>query len=92
MLPTQKVERVVNMINSRKSLFDTALKMYKALMTRTAERCYSGEPYVVSDYIGFFRTKVEELFSPLWRIAPFLKNDDINIARTSKLLSVYFQW
>lgn len=77
MLSTKKV--VSCMINSRKTLFNTAYNMYKALMTRTAERYYSSEPYVVSDYIGYSCTRVEELFRPLWGIAPFLKNGDIDI-------------
>ena len=67
------------MIKSRKTLFDAAYNMYKALMTRTAERYYSDAPYVVSDYISFSCTRVEELFRPLWGIAPFLKNGDIEI-------------
>ena len=76
------------MIHSRKSLFDTALKMYKSLMTRTAERYYSDEPYVVSDYIGYTCTRVEELFRPLWGLAPFLKNGDVDITVFGKETTV----
>lgn len=72
------------MINSRAELYSTALKMYRSLMTRTAERYYTGEPYVVSDYIGFSCTQVEEIFRPLWGIAPFLQKGDIDISVLGK--------
>jgi len=67
------------MINSRGTLFAAALDMYRSLIQRTAERYYTHEPYVVSDYISFSCTQLEEIFRPLWGIAPFLKNGDIDI-------------
>ena len=69
------------MICSRKTLYEAAEKMYVSLMTRTARRYYSDAPYVVSDYIGYSCTRMEELFRPLWGIAPFLKNGDIRLPR-----------
>lgn len=72
------------MINSRKSLYETAEKMYVSLMTRTAHRYYSDEQYVISDTVGFSCTRIEEIFRPLWGIAPFLKNGDLHLAVDGK--------
>lgn len=67
------------MINSRATLYSKAFDMYKSLMTRTAYRYYSDEQYVISDYISFSCTRLEEIFRPLWGIAPFLRDGDIEI-------------
>lgn len=72
------------MINSRKTLCEAAEKMYASLLTRTAKRYYSDEPYVISDSVGFACTRIEELFRPLWGIAPFLKNGDIKLSVLGK--------
>lgn len=76
------------MICSRKTLYEAAEKMYASLMTRTARRYYSDAPYVVSDYIGYSCTRMEELFRPLWGIAPFLKNGDIRLPLDGKEITV----
>lgn len=67
------------MINSRKELYSVAKNMYKSLLTRTAERYFNKEQYVISDHVGYCVTQIEELFRPLWGIAPFLKEGDLNI-------------
>ncbi|MEE0898623.1 MAG: DUF2264 domain-containing protein [Acutalibacteraceae bacterium] len=76
------------MINSRKTLYETAEKMYISLLTRTAHRYYSDEPYVVSDNVGFSCTRIEEIFRPLWGLAPFLKDRDIPLSVDGKDITV----
>ena len=67
------------MLNSRKELVLQARKMYVSLLERSAKRYVNDEKYVVSDNVGFGCTRMEELFRPLWGIAPILNEGDLYI-------------
>lgn len=77
----------MKMINSRKELYSVAKNMYKSLLTRTAERYFNKEQYVISDHVGYCVTQIEELFRPLWGIAPFLKEGDLFLTVNGKEMS-----
>ena len=67
------------MIKSRKELAALAKKTYIPLLERAARRYENGEIYQILDHIGYECTRIEELFRPLWGIAPFLSDPDFRI-------------
>ena len=67
------------MIKDRSELFSLARENYISLITRGAKRYEGGEIYLTVDHIGYECTRLEELFRPLWGIAPFLKDESFKI-------------
>lgn len=67
------------MLKTRKELYELAKRSYIALFERTYRRYINNEIYVTVDHVGYECTRIEELFRPLWGIAPFLKDDDFVI-------------
>lgn len=65
------------MITSRKELLLAAEKMYVSLFEVVAKRYVNKEQFVISDMVGYEVTAIEELFRPLWGIAPLLKERDL---------------
>ncbi len=65
------------MITSRQELLNAAEKMYVSLFETVARRYENREQFVVSDMVGYEVTAIEELFRPLWGIAPLLKEKDL---------------
>ncbi len=76
------------MLKNRKDLLDTAEKMYISLMERVAHRYYTDEQYVVTDAVGFEVTKIEDIFRPMWGIAPVLKERDPEINVLGKKMKI----
>jgi len=76
------------MLNSRKELATLAKDYYIKLLTRTARRYETGEPYIAVDHVGYECTRVEELFRPMWGIAPFLRDADFKITVSGKPMHV----
>ena len=76
------------MLNSRKELYDAAKKLYLPLYERAANRYVRGDVYDIVDTVGFECTRLEELFRPLWGIAPFLSDPDFNITVEGKTVRV----
>lgn len=71
--------RVINMLESRNELYALAKKYYIDLLERTAKRYTSNYIPVTVDLVGYECTWLEELFRPLWGIAPFLSDADFKI-------------
>ena len=65
------------MITSRKELLLAAEKMYVSLFEVVAKRYVNKEQFVISDMVGYEVTAIEELFRPLWGIAPLLKERNL---------------
>lgn len=53
-----------------------AKTMCKALLEKCMHRYETNEQYIVSDMVSYECTAMEELFRPLWGIAPLLKEKD----------------
>lgn len=60
------------MLRTRQDLFDRAFALYLPLLEKAARRYRSGEVPTRIDHVGFSCTMLEELFRPLWGIAPLL--------------------
>lgn len=67
------------MLENRKELYELAKQYYIPLLSRAAKRYEKQEIYVTVDHIGYGCTLIEELFRPMWGIAPFLKDEDFII-------------
>lgn len=67
------------MIDSRKELYALAKDYYIRLLERTAKRYESDYVPLLVDHVGYECTRLEELFRPLWGIAPFLSDSDFKI-------------
>ena len=76
------------MANERKQIMDLAEKMYISLLEKTAKRFYNDSLYVVSDVVGYECTRIEELFRPLWGIAPLLNEREMYIKVDEKRVKV----
>ena len=76
------------MLNSRQQLYSLAKENYISLLTRAAKRYENGEIYLTVDHIGYECTRLEELFRPLWGIAPFLRDSDFKIEVSGKKVHV----
>lgn len=74
------------MFNSRKELFDATKKMYVSVLERAAERYVTNHKYIISDGVGFNCTLMEELFRPLWGIAPIINESNLEINVEGKLI------
>ena len=69
---------------NREQLMDLALGMYKTLLSDIAQRYENNTQYIVSDRVGYECTRMEELFRPLWGIAPLLLERNLEISFNGK--------
>ncbi len=76
------------MLNNRKELYELAKDYYLRLIGRTAKRYESGEVYTVVDHVGYECTRIEEIFRPMWGIAPFLKDDDFTVVSGGRKIPI----
>lgn len=76
------------MLTNREQLLDCAQTMYQALLTKAAQRHYDNTIYTQVDRVGVECTKLEELFRPMWGLAPVLKERDIQITLGEERLPV----
>ena len=76
------------MLRTRKELYELAKEYYVKLLTRAAKRYENDEIYVTVDHIGYECTRLEELFRPMWGIAPFLSDRDFLITVGEKKMHV----
>ena len=76
------------MLTSRKELEALARTSYIPLLERAARRYENNEIYLTVDHVGYECTRIEELFRPLWGIAPFLHDKDFAITVAGKRLHV----
>ena len=76
------------MISARTEIMNLAEKMYISLLEKTAKRFYNDSLYVVSDVVGYECTRIEELFRPLWGIAPLLNEREMYINIENKKVKV----
>ncbi len=76
------------MINTRKELYSLAKENYLSLLTRAARRYENSEIYLTVDHVGYECTRLEELFRPLWGIAPFLGDGDFRISVNGESIHV----
>ena len=80
-----KKEGMMNMITSRNDILQKAVETYKAVYEKAADRYENKLQYTIVDTVGYNCTLIEELFRPLWAIAPVISENDfkININGTS---------
>lgn len=76
------------MYNSRKELAEHVKSYYRKLMERTAGRYMSDYTPVIVDHVGYECTRLEEIFRPLWGIAPFLSDADFVITVANEKMHV----
>lgn len=67
------------MIETRQQLYEQTKKTYQALLNRLAKRMDPSYRYTISDKVSFECTRLEDIFRPMWGIAPFLKNNDLEV-------------
>lgn len=67
------------MLKSRKELVEAVKNMYVPLLERAAERYCTKHKYIISDTVGYNCTLIEEIFRPLWGIAPIINECDLEI-------------
>lgn len=61
------------MIKNREQMLDKVCDLYEAIISRAAERYVNNTAYTQLDRAGLECTKLEELFRPMWGLAPILK-------------------
>ena len=71
---------------NREQLMDLTFGMYKTLLSDIAERYENNTQYIVSDRVGYECTRMEELFRPLWGIAPVLLERNLEITFNGKTM------
>ncbi len=76
------------MLTSRKELYELSKNYYVKLMKRTAARYESDYVPLLVDHVGYECTRLEELFRPLWGIAPFLSDPDFVIPMSGETVHV----
>ncbi len=76
------------MINTRQELMKLAKASYIPLLERAARRYENNEIYLLVDHVGYECTRIEELFRPLWGIAPFLGDEDFKITVSGEKMHV----
>lgn len=76
------------MLTNRKELMDCAQTMYEALLTKAAQRHVGNAVYTLVDRVGMECTKLEELFRPMWGLAPVLKERELWITLGDERVSV----
>lgn len=67
------------MLKNRQELLDCAQHMYEAQLTKAANRYYTNAIYTQLDRAGLECTKLEELFRPMWGLAPVLRERKITL-------------
>jgi len=67
------------MLHSRNELLALTKQYYQTLLERTADRYVSNYTPVIVDHVGYECTRLEELFRPMWGIAPLLHDADFVI-------------
>ena len=67
------------MLSSRKELYALTRDYYIKLLERTAKRYESRYIPTLVDHVGYECTRQEELFRPLWGIAPLLGDKEFKI-------------
>lgn len=67
------------MAYEREQILRCARDMYVPLLNKVYKRFLSDAPYTVSDTVGYECTRIEELFRPLWGIAPLINETDMKI-------------
>lgn len=79
------------MIKSRQDILDKAVETYTAVYEKAADRYENNLQYTIVDTVGYNCTLIEELFRPLWAIAPVINENDfrININGTSRSICDY---
>ena len=65
--------------SAREKIMDIAEQLYTPLFEKIARRFLGNEAYTVSDSVGFECTRIEEVFRPLWGVAPLINERDIYI-------------
>lgn len=68
----------------RKELYEKAKKTYKALLDRMSKRYSPDYQYVISDRVSFECTKMEDIFRPMWGIAPFINDGSLTVTHNGK--------
>lgn len=68
----------------RKELYEKAKKTYKALLDRMSKRYSPDYQYVISDRVSFECTKMEDIFRPMWGIAPFINDGSQTVTHNGK--------
>lgn len=63
----------------RKELYEKAKATYRALLDRMSKRYSPDYQYVISDRVSFECTKMEDIFRPMWGIAPFINDDSLTV-------------
>ena len=67
------------MLKNRSELYELSKQYYISLLSRAAKRYEKKDIYITVDHIGYECTRIEELFRPMWGVAPFLKDSDFVI-------------
>lgn len=65
--------------SAREKIMDLAEEMYLPLLKKVSDRFFGETAYTVSDTVGFECTRIEEVFRPLWGIAPLLNERNLYI-------------
>ena len=76
------------MLKNRKELMDCAQKMYEALLSKAAQRHYHNTVYTQVDRVGVECTKLEELFRPLWGLAPVIRERELFLTVDGRPMAV----
>lgn len=66
-------------MSDREQILNLAENMYIPLFKKVYERFLSDTPPTVSDAVGYECTRIEELFRPMWAIAPLINEREILI-------------
>jgi len=66
---------------------DCARKMYEALLSKAAQHHFDNTVYTQVDRVGVECTKLEELFRPMWGLAPVIKERELHITVNGKKIS-----
>ncbi|MBP3370066.1 MAG: DUF2264 domain-containing protein [Clostridia bacterium] len=72
----------------RKELYEKAKATYRALLDRMSKRYSPDYQYVISDRVSFECTKMEDIFRPMWGIAPFINDDSLTVTHNGKEMQV----
>lgn len=67
------------MTESKKYLISVAEKLCIPALEKAINNFYSDKPYLVIDMVSVECTKMEELFRPLWGIAPLLRDKSYTV-------------
>ena len=74
-------------VNERQELYNKVKQTYLALLNRMAKRYDLSYQYVITDRVGYECTKIEEIFRPMWGIAPFLSDPDMVVDFNNEKIS-----